>query len=47
VEYASTLLACLEMIGNGTTCFVEAGDGILAGGRRGNSGAHQDSRSRG
>ncbi|HWC00894.1 MAG TPA: amidohydrolase family protein, partial [Bryobacteraceae bacterium] len=24
-EYASTLLACMEMIGNGTTCFVEAG----------------------
>lgn len=24
-EYSSTLLACLEMIGNGTTCFVEAG----------------------
>jgi len=24
-EYASTLLACLEMVGNGTTCFIEAG----------------------
>jgi 5-methylthioadenosine/S-adenosylhomocysteine deaminase len=24
-EYASTLLACLEMISNGTTCFIEAG----------------------
>ncbi len=24
-EYASTSLACLEMVGNGTTCFVEAG----------------------
>jgi len=24
-EYASTLLACLEMAGNGTTCFIEAG----------------------
>jgi 5-methylthioadenosine/S-adenosylhomocysteine deaminase len=24
-EYASTLLACMEMIGNGTTCFIEAG----------------------
>lgn len=24
-EYASALLACLEMIGNGTTCFLEAG----------------------
>lgn len=24
-EHASTLLACLEMLGNGTTCFVEAG----------------------
>jgi 5-methylthioadenosine/S-adenosylhomocysteine deaminase len=24
-EYDSTLLACLEMLGNGTTCFIEAG----------------------
>jgi cytosine/adenosine deaminase-related metal-dependent hydrolase len=24
-EHASTLLACLEMAGNGTTCFIEAG----------------------
>ena len=24
-EYASTLLACLEMAGNGATCFIEAG----------------------
>ena len=24
-EYASTQLACLEMVGNGTTCFIEAG----------------------
>lgn len=24
-EYASTALACLEMAGNGTTCFIEAG----------------------
>ena len=24
-EYASTLLACFEMVGNGTTCFIEAG----------------------
>lgn len=24
-EYASSLLACFEMIGNGTTCFIEAG----------------------
>ncbi|MGV3720105.1 MAG: amidohydrolase family protein [Actinomycetota bacterium] len=24
-EYASALLACLEMVGNGTTCFIEAG----------------------
>ncbi len=24
-EYASTALACFEMVGNGTTCFIEAG----------------------
>src|SRR5690606_27466620 len=24
-EHASTLLACFEMVGNGTTCFIEAG----------------------
>ena len=28
------MLACLEMIGNGTTCFLEAGTALLARGRR-------------
>ena len=33
-EYAGTLLACLEMVRNGTTCFLEIGHGLRAG-RRG------------
>jgi len=30
-EYASALLACLEMVGNGTTCFIEAGTAYSPG----------------
>ena len=29
-EYAAALLACLEMIRNGTTCFLEAGTAFSA-----------------